>query len=174
MYQIGAGLDILEIIKTRRSIRSFEETAISGELLENILEAGRWAPSGLNNQPWRFAIVSDPAVREKISGLTHYSGIVKNAPALIAVFLAGQECYNRTKDVQAIGACIQNMLLEAHSVGLGCVWLGEIIKSGEEIRKILDLGDDLELMAVLAIGYPRKKPGKVGRKELKDLIVSRR
>jgi nitroreductase len=165
-------LDILEVIKTRRSIRNFEETAIPDALLENVLEAGRWAPSGLNNQPWRFAVVRNPAIRLEISGLTHYSGIVKNAPALIAVFLAGEDCYNRTKDVQAIGACIQNMLLEAHSVGLGCVWLGEIIKSGAEIRKILGLEEDsLELMAVIALGFPRKKPGKVGRKELKDLIV---
>ncbi len=167
-------MDILEVIKTRRSIRSFEETAIPEEMLEHVLEAGRWAPSGLNNQPWRFAVVRDSAVRGNISELTRYSGIVKNAPVLIVVFLAGKECYNRTKDVQAIGACIQNMLLEAHSIGLGCVWLGEIIKSGEEIRKILALEDDLELMAVLALGYPRKEPGKVGRKELKDLIVCRR
>ncbi len=167
-------MDTLKLIMTRRSIRHFEETDISEELLENILEAGRWAPSGLNNQPWRFAVIREPLVREEISKLTRYSRIVRDANILIAVFLAAADCYNRTKDVQATGACIQNMLLQAHSAGLGSVWLGEIIKSDEEIRKVLDLDDGLELMAVLALGYPSEKPAKGGRKELKDLIVCRR
>jgi nitroreductase len=166
-------LDILDIIRTRRSIRKFEEIPVPEELLEKVLEAGRWAPSGLNNQPWRFAVIREPSVRQAFSKLTHYSRIVLNADILIAVFFDNAAGYNRTKDVQAIGACIQNMLLEAHSIGLGSVWLGEIIKSAEQIRKILDLPENLELMAVLAVGYPAEKPRTAGRKPLKDLIIFR-
>jgi len=62
------------------------------------------------------------------------------------------------------------MLLEAHSLGLGSVWLGEIIKSDKSIRDMLGLGDDLELMAVIALGYPDEKP-KSSRKKLSELIV---
>lgn len=170
-YQIEIVLDILEIIKTRRSIRRFKDKPLPDELIENILEAGRWAPSGLNNQPWRFAVITDTAIRNEFSKLTHYSRIVKSAKVLIAVFLDNAESYNRIKDIQAIGACLQNMLLEAHSLGLGAVWLGEIIKSNETIKQILGLGENLELMAVVALGYPDERPKSTSRKRLKDLIV---
>jgi nitroreductase len=66
------------------------------------------------------------------------------------------------------------MLLEAHSIGLGCVWLGEILKNSDQIRKILNLEERMELMAVLAVGYPGEQPKAVKRKELKNLIVFRR
>jgi nitroreductase len=147
---------------------------VGEELIEKLLEAGRWAPSGMNNQPWRFAVVTDAKTRVEIAKLTRYSRIVSNARLLIPVFLDKEESYHRIKDAQAVGACLQNMLLEAHSLGLGAVWLGEIIKSDEEVREILGLGSGLELMAVLAIGYPAEKPGNGTRKELKDLIVFRK
>jgi len=144
---------------------------VSGELTGKILEAGRWAPSGLNNQPWKFAVIEDPGINKEISKLTIYSEIVRSAKVLIAVFLDNAEGYHRTKDVQAIGACIQNMLLEAHSLGLGAVWLGEIIKSNEQIKEVLGIGKHLEFMALIALGHADAKPRRSKRKELKDLIV---
>ena len=166
-------MDILDIIKSRRSIRKFDGRPVQDNLLDHVLEAGRWAPSGLNNQPWRFAVVRDRATRDKISGLTRYSSIVKDAEVLIAVFLDTPSGYHVVKDAQAIGACLQNMLLEAHSLGLGAVWLGEILKNKEQVREILGLANDLELMAVIALGHPAESPGPRSRKELKDLIVFR-
>lgn len=167
-------MDMLESIKTRRSVRRFLDRSIPDDLVEKVLEAGRWAPSGLNNQPWRFAVVTDPGLKEGLSKLTRYSKIVQGAAVMIPVFLNNAESYHRIKDAQAIGACLQNMLLEAHSLGLGAVWLGEIIKSDREIRDLLGLGDELELMAVLAMGYPAETPATSRRKELKELIVFRR
>lgn len=167
-------MDILEIIMTRRSVRRFLDRPVPEDLLQKILEAGRWAPSGLNNQPWRFAVVTAGEVKRQLSKLTRYSKIVEGAAVLIPVFLDNAESYNRTKDCQAAGALLQNMLLEAHALGLGAVWLGEIIKSDKEMRGLLGLGDDLELMAVLAVGYPAEKPGTTKRKALQDLVVYRR
>jgi nitroreductase len=166
-------VDILDIIKSRRSIRKFEGREVSEEHLEKVLEAGRWAPSGLNNQPWRFAVIRDKTTREEISGLTRYSGVVKAADVLIAVFMDSASGYHRVKDAQSIGACMQNMLLEAHALDLGAVWLGEIIRSDEQIRRLLGLGAELELMAVIALGYPAESPKATKRKALKDLIVYR-
>ena len=167
-------LDILEIIKTRRSIRKFEGRQVPEEIIEQVLEAGRWAPSGLNNQPWRFALIEGEALREDISRLTHYRRVVKNAPLLIAVFLDNEKSYNRTKDLQAVGACLQNMLLEIHALGLGAVWLGEILKSNDQIKAILEVPDNLELMAVLAMGYSAEKQKTGTRKGLKELVVLRK
>ncbi len=164
-------MDILEIIKSRRSVRIFREAQVSDELIEKILEAGRWAPSGLNNQPWRFAIIRDKLINDMFSKLTRYSRTVKGSQVLLAVFLDNSVSYDRTKDVQSAGACLQNMLLEAHSLGLGGVWLGEILKNSEKIREMLGLRKDLELMAVIALGFPAESPKAGNRKELKELIV---
>jgi nitroreductase len=167
-------LNIIDIIKSRRSIRKFTSEPVSEELVETILEAGRWAPSGLNNQPWRFAVIRDAGLRQAISELTRYSKVVMAAQVLIAVFLDSEKSYHREKDIQAVGACLQNMLLEAHSLGLGTVWLGEIIRSNEQIKAILGLTSELDLMAVVALGHPDERPKSVKRKPLADLIVFRR
>jgi len=167
-------LDIIDIIKSRRSVRKFTLEPVADGTIEKILEAGRWAPSGLNNQPWRFGVVTDTVIKKKISKLTHYGNIVRAAQVLIAVFLDTDKSYHREKDIQGIGACLQNMLLETHSLGLGAVWLGEIIKSNEEIKRLLGLGKELELMAVVALGYPGERPKNVKRKPLKDLVIFRK
>ena len=126
---------MLNLIKTRRSIRKFTSKAIEDEQLNQIIEAGTWAPSGLNNQPWKIAIIKDHYIKTSLAPLTRYSPIIEGAPVLIAVFLDISLSYDRTKDIQATGACIQNMLLAIHALGLGGVWLGEILKN-KEVMKI--------------------------------------
>jgi len=117
-------MEILQGIFSRRSIRRYSsEEVVEADLLA-IVRAGAWAPSGLNNQPWRFVICRDAALREALAGLTRYGRIVRQAPAVIAVFLDREVMYHEMKDHQAMGACLQNMLLAAHGLGLGAVWLG--------------------------------------------------
>lgn len=163
-------METIDAIKTRRSVREFTKEIVSDEIIGEILEAGRWAPSGLNNQAWRFIVVQKTDTKEAISNLTHYGAIVKNAPVLIVVFLDKDNMYDYTKDVQSIGACIQNMLLAIHSFGLGGVWLGEILKNKEMVNKILEAPDSYELMAVVALGHPVKKARSSDRKELSELV----
>ncbi|MFZ2410083.1 MAG: nitroreductase family protein [Candidatus Methanoperedens sp.] len=167
-------METLEAIKTRRSVREFTNENISDEIIGEILEAGRWAPSGLNNQAWRFIIVQKSETKEAISNLTHYGAIVRNAQVLIVVFLDRDKMYDYTKDVQSIGACIQNMLLVVHSLGLGGVWLGEILKNKEKVNKVLEAPDSYELMAVVALGYPVKKARSSDRKELSGIVFRER
>jgi nitroreductase len=163
-------MDVIEAIKSRRSIREFTDDVVDDKALEEIIDAGRWAPSGLNNQAWRFIVVRDAGTKEKLSGLTHYGSIINNAPVLIAVFLDRNEMYDLTKDVQSIGACIQNMLLAIHSMGLGAVWLGEILRKKESVNSVLGAPDPFELMAVVAIGHPVRKKRESERKELRSLV----
>jgi len=163
-------METMEAIQTRRSVRGFTGENVGDEAITSILEAGRWAPSGLNNQPWRFIVVRSPETKVEMSKLTVYGPTIKNAPLLVVVFLDKEHIYNYVKDVQSIGACIQNMLLCIHSLGLGGVWLGEILKSSEMVNKVLDAPDSFELMAVIAIGHPAKKPQIPERKELDQLV----
>lgn len=162
-------METIDAIKTLRSVREFTNENISDETIRQILEAGRWAPSGLNNQAWRFIVMQKPDTREAISDLTHYGAIVRNARVLIAVFLDSDQMYDYTKDVQSIGASIQNMLLAIHSMGLGAVWLGEILKNKEKINELIEAPESYELMAVLAIGHPVKKARSSDRKELSGI-----
>jgi len=166
---------VLEVIRSRRSVRRFDAGPVDDMLVDEILDAGRWAPSGLNNQPWRFAVITEQGLVMQLSRLTRYSRIVREASVLIAVFLDTAASYDRTKDVQAIGACIQNMLLAVHALGLGGVWLGEILGNAVEVRSLLGAPEDYELMAVIAVGRPSGPPPDApGRKELASLVFFRK
>lgn len=162
-------MNVIDAIRSRRSIRKFRDANIEDEKVNIILDAGRWAPSGMNNQPWQFIVVRNRETMDKIAQCTIYGSIVKSANLLIAVFLDKDEMYDRTKDVMAIGAAIQNMLLAVHSLDLGAVWLGEILKEKEKVNRILDVPDSLELMAVLALGHPVEKPTST-RKALSEIV----
>ncbi len=135
------------------------------------MDAGRWAPSGLNNQPWRFVLVRDGSVREQLAPLTSYSHIILGAPALIVVLLDRAAKYNDMKDYQSAGAVIQNMLLTVEELGLGAVWLGQILRNSDQVLAVLDLDGTLELMAVLAVGFPLHRNQKSRRKPLAEFIL---
>ncbi|MBT1076146.1 nitroreductase family protein [Geobacter grbiciae] len=164
-------MEVLEAIYGRRSVRQYTGEPVTREAVLEIVRAGSWAPSGLNNQPWRFAIVSDDEKRRALAGLTKYRHILEGAPVSIAVFCDRAAMYNDTKDHQSVGACLQNMLLAAHALGLGAVWLGEILKSADKVRELLALPESLELMAVVAVGRPAEFARTGDRKDLDELIV---
>lgn len=160
-----------EIITTRRSVRHFIDTTVDREHVLEALRAASWAPSGLNNQPWRFALVWDSQLKEGIAKLTRYATTLRAAAVLVPVFLDGEASYDRTKDCQAVGAALQNLLLSLHARGLGAVWIGEILKNKDQVRSLLKLPDRLELMAVVAIGYPAHDKQKSHRRPLEELLV---
>jgi nitroreductase len=161
---------VINIILNRRSVREFTDKPVSKEDINIILDSGHWAPSGLNNQPWRFIVIRDRETIQKLSECTHYSGIVAGAPLLIATFLDNETSYNRTKDLEAIGAAVQNMLLSCCELGLGGVWLGEILNQKENVNFILNCPSGLELMAVLAIGEPVPKERTSTRRALSEIV----
>jgi len=162
---------VLEAIYKRRSIREFTDAEISNEQLHELVRAGIWAPSGLNNQPWRFVIIKNPETKELLAEQTHYGHIVRGANALIAVYLNKNDMYDAVKDHQSAGACIQNILLAAEALGLGAVWLGQILKNKAEVNSILGLADNFDLMAVIALGHPKHHNQKSRRKELSELLL---
>ncbi|MBU2102246.1 MAG: nitroreductase family protein [Candidatus Omnitrophica bacterium] len=165
-------MNILKTIQSRRSIRRFTKHAIPLRTAEKILESGRWAPSGLNNQPWRFMVLSAED-KDALAGYTKYSHIIKSADKVILVFLDKKTSYNYEKDLLAVGACTQNMLLYIHSIGLGACWLGEILHKRDEINKFFKLSGNLQLEAALAFGKPATHPKKGKRKTLKSLLLNK-
>ncbi|WP_319583612.1 nitroreductase [uncultured Pseudodesulfovibrio sp.] len=163
---------VLRAIRERRSIRKFTTDPVDKQTLKTILEAGQWAPSGMNNQPWRFLVITrgDPRV-EKLAQCTKYSPLVSSSAACICVFLDKETIYSEIKDHQGAGACIQNMLLAIHTLGLGGVWLGQIINDQSAALSSLGLSEDkLELQAVVVLGHPDQKGGSK-RKPLSELML---
>jgi nitroreductase len=139
-------------------------------MIGNILEAARWAPSGLNNQPWKFMILSK-VKKDALAKYTRYSYIITSCDKLILVFLDKKASYDFEKDLMATGAAIQNMLLYVHSKNLGACWLGEILNQKKQVHRSLKIDKNLELKAAIALGYPQKRPASGKRKSLKGLLV---
>jgi len=163
-------MDTLKIIKTRRSIRRFKQKKLSKKFINRILEAAKWAPSGLNNQPWKFMIL-EACKKDTLAKYTKYSQIITNSSLAILVFLDKEASYNQEKDLLAIGAAIQNMLLYIHSKKYGACWLGEILNQRVKIHSFLKIPKNLQLEAVLAVGYPSIRAKSPARKNLKNLIL---
>ena len=164
-------MKVSSAIKRRRSIRRYKAAVPGHKVTNKVLEAARWAPSGLNNQPWKLQVITDKEKKSGLARFTEYSSMVRSAPAVICVFLDKNSSYDREKDIMAIGACIQNMLLEAHELGLGTCWLGEILRMKKAAQAYLGVPRSLELMAVIALGYSAKTPYPTRRKALKTLIL---
>jgi len=164
-------MDLLEGIHSRRSIRIYTNEPVTREELRKIVEAGTMAPSGMNNQPWRFVTIQDKEFLQRLAKLTKYSHIVGKAAACVVVFIDKGAMYHEVKDHQSMGACHQNMLLAAHAMGLGAVWLGEILKSANEVRELCGLTDAMELMAVIALGHPAGKGGRADRKPVEEVLL---
>lgn len=165
-------MELLEGLFSRRSVRDFSAEPVPREQLLEIVRAGHWAPSGLNHQPWRFVLIRDAALREELAQLTRYAAIVRGAPALVAVFIERAAIYHEVKDYQGIGACLQNMLLAAHGLGLGAVWLGEILKNAPAVAERLKVDAGLELMALVAVGHPAHRRQRSQRLPLEQVILA--
>ena len=164
---------VMELIRSRRSVRKYSDRPVDDEMVDQILEAGRWAPSGQNNQTWRFVVVREAELKARVADFTKYAVIIKSAPVIIPVFIHKPSMYSPVKDYQSVGACLQNMLLMAHGLGLGAVWLGEILKNADGVRQALALSEDFELMAVMAMGWPASGKEKGSRKPMDELILKR-
>jgi len=164
-------MELIEGLYTRRSVRQFTDQPIERDQVLEIIKAGTWAPSGRNNQPWRFVVVRGAEARASLAKLTKYHFVIEGAPVCIAVFVDKAVMYNDVKDHQAMGACVQNMLLAAHALGLGAVWLGEILKNAQGVRTLLGLSEEMDLMAVVALGHPATKAQAATRRAVADVLI---
>ncbi len=172
MQENITGNSIIEKISNRTSVRSYLREPIEKEKIQAVLRAGIRAPSGKNGQPWRFVILQeDKNLFEKAAALATAEFISK-ADCLIFVFLDKEQSYDYIKDSQAIGACIQNMLLAAEATGLGACWIGELNGKKAEIGELLGIGERYDLAAAITLGYPAAQRKLLSRrKPLSEVIL---
>ena len=169
---------VMSCIVERRSVRAYTSEEVSEDVIMQLLTAANWAPSGNNIQPWRFSVVmNNKELIKKLSSLTAFHYWVETAPCLIAVFLDTKSLDDKVpnfylKHAQSIGAAIQNMLLAAQQLGLGTCWIGEILKNEDKVHELLGVSDDLQLMAVISVGYSSGNNLKSKRRETSENIIS--
>ena len=167
---------VLEAIRHRRSIIRFEKTPVEDEKIEAILEAGRWAPSCLNGQPWRFIVVTDPTIKETLAEFAPslYKVGIQEAPACIVVSVDPKE--EPFHFIEDGAAATQNMTLAAYSLGLGSCWVGVFRLEGEKgsneekIKKVLEMPKTQRVISLLPIGVPKRWDEKKNRKGLSQLV----
>jgi nitroreductase len=167
---------VLEAIKDRRSATRFESTRVEDDKLDAILEAGRWAPSWLNRQPWSFIVIKDRSTRQQLSEVvpTAFVQGLKEAPACIAVIVNPEE--DQYHFVEAGAVASQNMAIAAYSLGLQSSWIGvfdlkDQKNSGEsKVKQILEVPRKHRVIALLPVGYGKNEIPKKERKALRQLV----
>ena len=157
-------MELLEAIRTRRSIRRFKKEPVPPELIEKMLEAARWAPSSVNSQPWEFIVVTGPETKKRISRSFNFSSFLNEAPLAIAVVV---DRLRTACPVQDGTTAAYAIWLAAHDLGLGACWINPNIPGG--IKKILGIPFTKKLITILAVGYPDEAPVHTRRK-LQDFV----
>jgi nitroreductase len=189
-------LEFKDVVVKRRSVRKFREDAIPKEALANMLEAGRWAPSAGNCQPWQFLVITDPKIKAKIAqNCTRFSkqhwrqfsperakylaarggswdkSYMREIPVLIVV------CYRSPENVRAelvsgsVWMAVENMLLAATDEGLGsCVYTFFNIKEEDELKQILHVNPRNRIACMIQLGYTKAEPNPPSRKQLSEIV----
>jgi len=163
---------LLALLRSRRSIRRYRPEPVPEEMLQQILEAGRWAPSASNRQPWALIVVRDPEVRRKVAQNAAYYFVrwahVEDAPLLIVLCGDARNAIYRQflhEDV-ALAGC--QMMLQAAALGLGTCWVGGLDRKA--IADILRLPEHMEVIGLLSVGFPDEAPPPPPRKELAEIV----
>lgn len=152
-------MNTIEAINTRRSIRKFTDEPVSEAKIRTLIESGMNAPSARNTQPWHFMVIKN---RETIDRMIEYcpnGSLMKGADT--AILVLGD--LNDTDEYFVIdcAAAVQNVLLAAHSVGLGTCWIGVYPREPrvEGLKNLFNLPDKIVPHSLIAVGYPAEKKG---------------
>ncbi len=149
-------MDILEAIYTRRSIRKYSKKKVEDEKIQEIIRAAMYAPSAVNKQPWHFLVIDDRSFFRRIMQVHPHAAMLEEASH--AVLICGDEhlCHPPGYWTVDCAAATQNLLLAAHGLGLGAVWLGvhprEERKQG--LRELFILPPHIQPFALVSVGYP--------------------
>jgi nitroreductase len=149
-------MNLLDVIKRRRSIRSFTAQKIEREKTNSILEAAIYAPSAVNKQPWHFIVVDDRNIMNKVMEVHPNSKMLNTANLCILVCGDLQQQHDTGYWIADCAAATENMLLAATSLGLGSCWVGIYPREArmKAMKEIFSLPPYIEAFAIVALGYP--------------------
>ena len=167
-------MDLQEAIKGRRSIRNFKKQNIPEETITQLIEAASYAPSAGNIQPWQFIIIRKPAIKKKLAESALNQAHVEQAPIVIVVCADEKRSSmgygTRGKTLyclQDTAAATQNILLTAHSLGLGTCWIGAF--NEDEARETVNAPEGVRPVAIIPVGVANGNPKQRSRKLLSQI-----
>ena len=168
-------MDLFEAIKQRRSIRAYTRENVSEDEVEKLIDAARWAPSAGNIQPWKFVIVRNPEVKQKLAVAALDQTFIEEAPVVIVVCAdeaqSSQGYGNRGVTlycIQDTAAAIENILLAAYALGLSTCWVGAFRE--ELARNALKAPLNVRPIAIIPVGHAAEKPRAPSRRILKEIV----
>jgi nitroreductase len=166
-------MSVLEIIKRRRSTRRYKEDPIPEETFFRVLEAARLAPSGKNLQPWKFIIVKEQALKDKLAEASIGQFFIARAPLIIVACGFPDNCYSKMGRYMKswpvdVAIAVEHLMLQAEEEGLGTCWIGAFEE--KDVKAILNIPEDVKVLALTPLGYPNEEPRYRGRKELKEIL----
>ena len=178
-------MDLLELMRTRRSMLRFTSAPVPEEVVERILEAGRWSPSYANAQPWKFVVVRDSERRRALGQLVERVVVFRpgrvalTSPGLgeapVVIVVAVDPARDPLHHRESGAAAAQNMALMAHALGYATFWAGVAGREVErEIKRLLGLPRGMRVVAVLPVGKPAYEPDAGQRLPLSELVVTER
>jgi nitroreductase len=163
---------LLALLKGRRSIRRYRPDPVPDEMVEQLLEAGRWAPSASNRQPWAFIVIRDETIRRQVAQHAAYYFIrwahVGEAPLLIVLCGDGQNRIYRRFLHEDVGLAGGQIMLQAKALGLGSCWIGALDRKA--IADILKVPEHMEIVGLLTVGFPAEDPPPPPRKPLAEIV----
>lgn len=155
-------MDVIEFIKSRRTIRKFKQIPLSCEQLEKYIDVARVAPSAANLQPLKYVIVHTKNMVNKVFPLLKWAGYLpdytpKKDERPVAYIVVCVDKSIRPKGAELdVGAAVENIILAALSDNVGSCWIGSVDR--EKMAKLLDVGEPMAISCVLALGYPKESP----------------
>ncbi len=148
-------MNVLEAIAHRRSVRHFDERPVEKKKLKQVLEAGRMAPSAGNRQEWRYVVVTSPTLRSSVAAACQGQRFVEKASVIIVACAHDTDhvmpCGNESWPID-VAISMDHMTLAAVELGLGTCWIGAF--NPFEIRRVLNIPEDMEIVSLLVMGYP--------------------
>jgi nitroreductase len=163
-------MTILDAIRKRYSCRAYQDRSIEEEKLDTILEAARLAPSAKNTQDWRFVVVTDGEIKRQVAETTNRPEVFEKAGAIIAGCSNSDYVMRCGQAIAPIDVAIamEHISLQAAELGLGTCWIGSF--DPKKVRRILGIPDDINVIELMALGYPAgEKPEP--KREPMDRIV---
>jgi len=164
-------MNVMECIKARRSVRSFEDKEVEEEKLAQVLEAARLAPSARNLQEWKFIVVRDAKLRQQLAEAACGQGFVGEAPVVIvacAVESGHIMTCGHPSHLIDIAIAVDHMTLAARELGLGTCWIGAFHQ--DKVRRALGIPASVQVVQLLPLGYPAAWPEARPRKGLDDIV----
>lgn len=166
-------MSVLEIIRERRSVRRYREDPIPDEVFRRVMEAARLAPSGKNLQPWKFIAVRAADTKRRLAEAARGQMFIARAPVILVACAFPERSYQRQGGYMQswpidVACAIDHLMLQACEEGLGTCWIGAFEE--REVKPLLDIPEEVRVVALTPLGWPDEKPRDRGRLPLDEIL----